>query len=403
MRQAGYNMELVKRNNRSSVLQLLYRKGAMSRKDIATELGLTPATVTQICTEFMQEQVLEEKGTVEEECRAGRKKILVNINPTYKYIIGINIEPEQTSLSVATLSGKLLITKKVYTNKHLPPAIFLKQICIECEALWRHKGLDEEQIIGIGVGISGLVESEAGISSHAYGIWQEEVAIKEIIENELHIEVFVENNVNAFAFAEMIYGRGKLDEELLLVKWGPGVGSAIVIEHKLYKGGKGKAAELGHMIIDPAGRSCSCGRRGCLETQVSFWGIKESLQQLFSQENTPLLYEKLSGRLEHLNESLMTYLIEEADQVVQELMREKIDIFARAIINSITLLAPSRVVLCGRFFDSITVVERMRAACKIYDSHYTKSFIDLTNLRDVQEFIGPVALVIKERILVYHI
>lgn len=403
MKQAGYNMELMKRNNRSSVLQLLYRKGAMSRKDIAAELGLTPATVTQICTEFMQEKVLEEKGTVEEECRAGRKKILININPTYKYMIGINIEPAQTSLSIANLSGKLLITKTIYTNKQLLPAVFLKHICLECEQLWQKVGLDKEQIIGIGVGISGLVASNRGISSHAYGIWDEEVAIKSIIENELNIDVFVENNVNAFAFAEMIYGRGKVDENLFLIKWGLGVGSAIVIDHKLYKGGKGKAAELGHMIIDPKGRSCTCGRRGCLETQVSFGAIKEDLKELFSKEKTPLLYAKLDGMLEHLTESLMTYLIEEADELVKELMREKIDVFARAIINSITLLAPSRVVLYGRFFESDTVVERMREACKVYDVHYDKENINLTTLKEVQEFIGPIALVIKEKVLMYPV
>ena len=87
----GINLENVKNNNRSAILQLLNNNGAMSRKDIAGRTGLTAASVTLICTELLDEGIIVERGEAVEEKRAGRKKILVDLNPSYKSILCIGI------------------------------------------------------------------------------------------------------------------------------------------------------------------------------------------------------------------------------------------------------------------------------------------------------------------------
>ena len=94
-RQAGINLENVKIRNKSTVLKLLNRKGAMSRKDIAKEVGLTPATVTVLCTEMIEEGILQEKGEMQEDRRAGRRKILVDIAYGCKCVVAVSIESKK--------------------------------------------------------------------------------------------------------------------------------------------------------------------------------------------------------------------------------------------------------------------------------------------------------------------
>ena len=88
----GINLENVKMSNRSAILKLLNDHGAMSRKNIALELGLTPATVTLICTELIAAGLLCEKGEVEEKKRAGRKKVLIDINYQYRNVLSVHTD-----------------------------------------------------------------------------------------------------------------------------------------------------------------------------------------------------------------------------------------------------------------------------------------------------------------------
>ena len=270
MKHTGINMGRVKKQNRASILNYICETGPVSRKDIAEATGLTPAAVTQICTEFMEQKILFETGEIGESSGAGRKKILVDIDYNYAYIFGVNIEQENTTIALTNMKGDLKELETIKTQSYKSPQALLSQIANVCQQIIGRNIRLEKKIAGISVGITGIVDKETGNSIRAYGIWEEEVAVCEILEDKLRIPAIIENNVNAFATAELMYGLGKQYENLLVIKWGPGVGSTIVIDNKVYDGRKSKAAELGHFIIERDGQLCSCGRRGCLETKVSY-------------------------------------------------------------------------------------------------------------------------------------
>ena len=107
-------------SNRSSILKLLNDCGAMSRKDIAIELGLTPATVTLICTELISAGILCEKGEVEEERRAGRRKVLIDINYQYRYVLSVSIEAAKTCIAISNLKGLCLGAKWISSGAGKP-------------------------------------------------------------------------------------------------------------------------------------------------------------------------------------------------------------------------------------------------------------------------------------------
>ena len=112
----GINLEIVKISNRSAILKLLNDHGAMSRKDIAIELGLTPATVTLICTELLSAGILCEKGEVEEQKRAGRRKVLIDINYRFRYVLSVSIEAAETCIAISDLRGSSCSLKRLKTD-----------------------------------------------------------------------------------------------------------------------------------------------------------------------------------------------------------------------------------------------------------------------------------------------
>lgn len=394
MGENGLNIESMKRRNRSAVLRLINSDGPISKKDIAERLSLTPAAVTQICGEFMDSGLLAERGFDDEKTvRAGRKKVLIDIDPEYAYVYGINIDPKYTTLVICNLRGEAKICREKKTKHHtlaasgvfVPesepekkelrksenPYDFLREIAAELSDMRKECQIAEEKMAGVGVGIVGIVDKKNGRSIRAYGVWNRPVGVADYLRNLLGVPVRVENNVNAFARAEILFGAGRQYENIFLVKWGPGVGGSIVTDGQLYEGSRTKTAELGHFIVEKEGRRCSCGRRGCLETLVCEQALCEAFPGILTW----------SGR-----ESDMARL----DEVL--------DLFARSIVNSATILAPDRVILYGKLFAHAWLREKVVAACAAYDEEWDERHVVYSSLAEKESYIGPVAEFIMEEI-----
>lgn len=404
MGRTGINLENVRIRNKSAILSLLNSQGAMSRKDIAKVVGLTPAAVTLLCTEMIEDGMLLEKGELQEEKRAGRKKILVDINYVYKCVIAVNIEAIYTQITISNLQGTALAHKKIRTNAEAKPEKFLNEVAKESKVLLWENQKKQEDILGVGICIPGIVDRKGGISIHAYGIWKEKVSVQKIMEELMHCPVIIENNVKAFAEGELTYGLGRTDNNLLFVKWGPGVGSAIVINNQIYEGKENRAAEIGHYIVEPDGIKCRCGRRGCLETRVSMKAIVDKLKDVFSEENTPCLYQLVEGNVQGVTEDLFSYWIEKhlredelmKEPVVKEILCNSIERMARAVVNVMTMLAPDNTVLYGTMLENDVIREIFMSYCQKYDVGYTDSNMKISELSDKISFIGATAIVTKK-------
>ncbi|MCR4798057.1 MAG: ROK family transcriptional regulator [Lachnospiraceae bacterium] len=362
MKYSGMNMEQVKRRNRAAILNYINETGPVSRKDIATATGLTPAAVTQICSVLMEEHILEELGRAHSE-GVGRKKVLVNINYDHTYLYAINMEPDGVKIALSNLKGDA-VAKTLYSfDDQKSPRETLGEIAREAKKLGAgHRNLP---IGGVSVAISGIVDKKKGLSVHAYGIWDEQVKVCEILESEFDLPVIIENNVNALAVAELLYGFGRQIDNILLIKWGPGVGSSMILKKELYEGTDRKAAELGHYIVEKDGAKCSCGRRGCLETKVSYPALCRI---------RPFAYDEFGVALAESEE-----------------LKDALDLFARCIVNTVTIVSPNRVILCGSLFRSESVRRELIDACKKYDAAIDEERVSYTDLSDREDYIGPVA------------
>lgn len=396
----GINLGNVRAENRSAILKLLNDQGAMSRKDIALALGLTPATVTLICTELIGAGLVREKGEAAEK-RAGRKKVLIDINYQYRYALSISIEPEDTCITISDLRGTVTASHTLKTDGHQPPELFLEEVAEKAKVLLWENSIPKERILGVGVSVPGTVRRETGVSQHAYRIWNQPVPVGDLLKKHLDAPVIVENNVKAFAEGELVYGSGRQRENLLFIKWGPGVGSAIIIQSRIYDSQNSKTAEIGHCIVEKDGRPCRCGRRGCLETLVSTHAVAARVRAACTPEAMPLLYRQVEGCTDRIAARNIQQWMNGSDPGLSRVLEDVTDTMARIVTNTITLLAPDQVIIYGYMFDLPHIQDDFLRCCARYDPAYDGSYIQKSSLSGKLGYIGPLAVVMNELFLMY--
>lgn len=382
MKYQGINLENVKLSNRSSILLLLNNNGAMSRKDIAETVGLTAASVTLICSELLEQGLIVELGEANEEKRAGRKKILVDINPSFRSVLCIAIESDVTYIAVTDMKGKVLCNTSMNTDREIPPETFLKNVTDECQKLFWKNGIVKEKVLGAAVTIPGSVDRVKGISLNSYNIWTENIPVASYIKKELGIPVIVENNLKAYAQTEIYFGLGRTVNNLFILKWGPGVGASIIIDGKIYQGSNKMAAEIGHMTAVKDGLRCNCGRKGCLEAYVSTRAIKEELKLSLGNDYGSLNDENLFDNKKAL-----------------EIIDKKIDMLALNLRNSISILDPKNVVLIGYMFEIPGCFERFVKAYREYDPLVSDDFFVKSTLSESINHTEGLAVFLNEAIL----
>jgi glucokinase-like ROK family protein len=208
--------------------------------------------------------------------------------------------------------------------------------------------VDPRMIVGVGVGASGLVDSETGINVLAPNLGWHDVPIRERFESRLSLPVFVDNNVRAMALAEALFGAGQDVHVLAFVYARIGVGAGFVIDGQLYRGRTG-AGEIGHMLIEPDnGEPCRCGNVGCLETLVSEPAVIRQAERIATQQPDGIL----AAYLQESNRSPIERIFAAA-RAGDEATRAMLDTRARymgiGLANLVNTLSPELIILGGIF------------------------------------------------------
>lgn len=348
---SGINMSKVKINNRSSILKLLNSEGPLSRKDISEKIGLTPAAVSNLIRELIVERVVQEKGEVENEIKkSGRREIHLDINYKIKKVIGIDIGINCTKIAISDLNGNVEEKIEVETKTDIRAEDFLNSIAKKTMELLFHNDLSKDNIIGIGIGIVGVVDPETGISHQAYGIWDYDVNIKEIFKNIFKTKVIVDNNVRALSLAEINNNTEVTGDNILFIKYGPGIGSSLIIDSRIYYGSHNNAGEIGHMILDYDGKKCRCGKKGCLESIVSKNAIFEELE----------IKDKRDYHESTIDfENMINEYNKSQEQIIKVMNRVSFFI-ALGISNVISIYDPAKVILHGKAFSCDRFINRIK-------------------------------------------
>ena len=197
------------------------------------------------------------------------------------YSIGIDIGGTNTDIGLVRDDGQVMAKKNLPTNKYFTPEVYVSDIYDQIKLLMQENGIETLEGIGIAAPVgnyySGCIENASNLNFK--GI----VNLKALFRAYTDVPVVVSNDANAAAFGELVYGGARGMKNFLMFTLGTGVGSGVVIDGKLVLGKTGGAGELGHVIMIPGGRKCSCGRKGCLEAYTSATGIRLTALEMMEQ------------------------------------------------------------------------------------------------------------------------
>lgn len=200
--------------------------------------------------------------------------------------------------------------------------------------------------IAAALGVPGLIDADAGMVILAPNVAGfRNLVLTTPIEEQLGIPVFIENDASAAALGEYRFGAGRGLRHVVHVTAGTGIGGGIVINGKLYRGSKGLAGEIGHMIIDPAGPRCGCGSRGCLESMVSGTAFAERARRLIATNGSSILREIVGDKqpsAAHLHRAAL-----EGDRQAEAEIRHGGHLLGLGLGSLANILNPDAITLSG--------------------------------------------------------
>ena len=201
--------------------------------------------------------------------------------------IGIDLGATRLKMALVDEKGRIFYRREINTPFNAKKAELINSIVTNVREIVKKSGLKKKDILGIGIGVPGPVDSEKGIVRYFPNIkgWKE-VALKAILQKKLGMKVALDNDVNAMTLGEYKFGAGKGALNLVCLTLGTGVGGGVIINGEIYRGSTMCAGEIGHIPINEKGPRCNCRGTACLERYIGNRYILDRARGIFGKNIT---------------------------------------------------------------------------------------------------------------------
>lgn len=340
-------MESRKYYQRNKMLSIIRYQKDVSRYDVKKATAYSMTTVLNTIDEMLGEGLIYEEECAE--ARVGRKPVWLRINPDGGYFIGLEFNGRIMHCVVLDFSGNVIYTKgseiaESQTHADAVLAMLKENIYRAMDILHEKKG----KVLGIGLGVPGYSSKKKGIAisySHIKG-W-DNIPLKKMIEDEYGLPCYMENNVSGmiYAYKCLVYN-GKC-EDMLFVSVRTGARVMPIINNMPVSSVNGFPGELGHVKVSGGSRICSCGRYGCLNTEVSDYAIVSKIKEGIRVGRFPEIVEMVNGELGEI--TIVTFvdsvLLKHPDS--QNLMKQVAGYLGETFSMLVNIFAPRKIVFYG--------------------------------------------------------
>ncbi|CDR03690.1 ROK family protein [Streptomyces iranensis] len=361
----GRTVRDLRRENRAGVLRRLYFDGPMSRYSLAPATGLSSGSISNVVTELLAEELVEEAGSVDSD--GGRPRTLLRIAPHSGHMIGVDVGETRVRVELFDLA----LAEQAHADRPLPTRGPGHRDRYDSELIAGHirdgiaevlaaAGLAPDRLLGVGIGVPGIVEhsEEGGAVVHCQPIGWEAVPLERMLRRPGHlpedVPYFIENGAKTLGQAEMWFGAGRGARNAVVVLFGSGVGACVVTEDVEH----GRAVEWGHLTVRVRGRRCRCGALGCLEAYAGAEALLERWQEAGGQPPSDTDEETA------LTAMLAAAYPEDGgdpDPVAAAVLAETAEYLGAGLSDLINLFQPERILVGGwaglqlgaRFLDSV--------------------------------------------------
>lgn len=330
----------LRRVNSAEILRRIYFEGPLSRLEVSHQIGISPATVTNIVNDLLERSILQESGVKRSE--GGRPSTLLTIQPKLGYFIGCEVGESFIRMELFDiLFNSCAIVTYPLTEPEIDPAQFHAKILQGTRELLQKLSLNEKEIIGMGMGFPGMVDPIKGVSVFTPNWGWHNVPILSVLQEKFSYPMFVDNGAKAMAMGEALFGAGRGVSNIAVLLVGTGVGSGIISERSLFRGATNNSGEIGHTTLDLDGPICRCGGHGCTEVFLGANGIIQRYCTLVQDPQQPPVNDQIT---------FVKYLFQKAEEGIPEAVQtidESIRFLGAAIGNLINIVNPKLLLLGG--------------------------------------------------------
>ena len=328
------SLESLRERNRLRVIDALRTRGAISRADIARQTGLSRSTVSSLVGDLQAAGLVVERvaeSAAPASPQGGRPPVLVALDQSAGAVVGLDFGHDSLRVAIADLSYAILA--ETYAELEVDTAA---QDALDTAArlvgeLIDEAGVERDRVLAAGMGLPGPIERESGVvHSPILPSWVGLNPANEM-EERLELPVHLDNDANVGALGESTFGVGRGTHVMAYLRLSAGIGAGLVINGRPFRGARGIAGEIGHVLVDPQGPICRCGNRGCLETFVA----GPALCELLRRSHGPLTVHDLLR------------LAEEGDAGCQRVLADAGRVVGRAVADLCNYLNPDLVVVGG--------------------------------------------------------
>lgn len=301
---------------------------------------------------------------------------------TKPYVIGLDLGGTNSVFGIVDARGNIVATTAIKTQAYPDFDDYVKaSVDALMPIIDTVGGIEKIKALGIGAPngnyYNGTIEYAANL------VWQGVVPIAKKFEEALGIPVIVTNDANAAAVGEFTYGVARGMKNFIMITLGTGVGSGIYINGQLVLGCDGLAGELGHLTVVPGGRTCGCGRKGCLETYCSATGVARTAREYLDKRDTPSLLRDIKP------EDITSFDVYKAavagDELAKEIFEVTGSMLGEACANFALFCSPEAFIFMGGLTKAGDLL--MKPLQKAYDEHVLsvykgKAKLMLSGLKD---------------------
>jgi N-acetylglucosamine repressor len=338
---------LVRELNLSLVLRYIHNEAPVSRAQIAQATGLNKSTVSSLVEDLLGRRLVHETGT--NSVGTGRPATLLEINPQAGGIIGAELGVDYVAIALTDFKGNILWRQLENVNPTDTQELTLTKILTLTDEAMEVCKAHKLYHLGLGLSVPGTVDLEQGLLVFAPNLQWRNVPIRSIFSEHTRLNVFVENDANAAAIAEHLFGTARNSDDFIFVVAGIGIGSGLFLNGELYRGKDGFAGEIGHtpIIAEPYQTLCHCGNRGCWETYANQHSLIQRVQTRLDDNQESIIPGLLVEQNVPLTIAIVKQAADEGDEEALGALAEIGTALGLGFASLIDIFNPEKIILGG--------------------------------------------------------
>lgn len=325
------------------IVSHLYVNGKASIADIVKQSKISQPLVASLVDDLIGFGILLDNGVGES--IGGRRPNLYCVNPEYQYVVGVDINLHTLTIALFDLNNQL-VCREEYKNCELENSPkYTDNLVLKVNDMLIKINIPATEVVAMGVSIPGLVDAKNGISFTHLSFAKE--GLSAYLAKSFGFSVVLDNDARMMALGEKAFGKAKGKKDVLCLNLSNGIGLGIILNGKLYSGKNGFAGEFGHILIDPDGDLCYCGKIGCLETLTSGTILVKKIREAVDN-GQPSLLSQYKGEGKNIDLRAVVDAIIKGDQFAIDQLNKMSEYLGKGLVTLIHLLNPEMIIFGGR-------------------------------------------------------